>query len=176
MAQLIGLHEDPVDAFSPFEAELRRRLWWHICGLESRGAEEGGARQTSIMEERDIHLPLNLNDCDIRPDMRDPPMPRNGITDLTFVLARWESVRVVHSLFSAKKKYKSIGQRLDSPDLQKEQRLLLAEHKARCEAHYLQYLDQSRPMDWMVMQWIRLMGVRISQHSYSLRTLNLCGR
>ena len=160
MAQLIGLQEDPGDAFSPFEAELRRRLWYHICGLESRGAEEGGARQNSIMEDRDVRLPSNLNDIDLDPQLNDPLKPRSGVTDMTFVLARWESIRTVYNLFRIKKKYKTSGQSLDSAELKAEQQKVIEEHKLRCGTYYLRHLDESRPMDWMCIQWIRLMGVR----------------
>lgn len=159
MAQLIGLHEDPGDAFSPFEAEYRRRLWWHIAGLESRGAEEGGARQNSIMEDRNVRLPTNLNDCDLFPEMKDPPKPRTGVTDATFVLARWESIRTVFALFQAKKKNKATGRALDNPELKEEQRKVIEEHKLRCETYYLRHFDESRPFDWMCTQWIRLMAV-----------------
>ena len=159
MAQLIGLHEDPGDAFSPFEAEYRRRLWWHICGLESRGAEEGGARQTSIMEDRHVRLPSNLNDFDLFPGMTDPPKPRTGITDVTFVLTRCESVRTVYDLFKLKKASKARGQTMDDPGLKSELRNIVDEHKLRCETYYMRHFDESRPLDWMCTQWIRLMAV-----------------
>lgn len=160
MAQLIGLQEDPGDAFPPFEAELRRRLWYQICGLESRGAEEGGARQTSIMEGRSVRLPSNLNDIDLDPDLTDPPKPRTGVTDMTFVLARWESVRTIYDLFRIKKKFKSSPHGVDSAaELKAEQQNVVEEHKLRCGTYYLRHLDESRPMDWMCIQWIRLMGV-----------------
>jgi hypothetical protein len=159
MAQLIGLQEDPGDAFSPFEAEMRRRLWWHICGLESRGAEEGGARQSSIMEDRHVRLPSNLNDYDLDPYLKYPPKPRTGVTDITFALARSESLRTVFDLFKIRKRYKASGLAPDSADLKAEQRKVVDEHKLRCETYYLRHLDGSRSLDWMCIQWIRLMSV-----------------
>lgn len=159
MAQLIGLQEDPGDTFSPFETEMRRRLWWHICGLESRGAEEGGARQTSIIEGGQVRLPSNLNDIDLDADSNTPVKPRTGVTDVTFVLARWESVRLVYNLFQLKKSYKTNGQSVDSPDLKAEQHRVLQEQKLRNETYYLRHLDGSRPMDWMCIHWFELMSV-----------------
>lgn len=36
-SQSFGLHKDGVHwGLSPFEIEMRRRLWWHLCALDSR--------------------------------------------------------------------------------------------------------------------------------------------
>ena len=164
MAQMMGLQQDPEDAFSPFEAEYRRRLWWHICGLESRGAEEGGARQSSIMEESHVRLPSNLNDVDLDPNARDPPQSRTGVTEVTFVLLRWESVRMIQTLMEIKKKHKAKGQ--DAPDVEAfkaDQRKALDEATLRIETYYLRHLHESRPHDWLCIGWIELMMVCI-QH------------
>lgn len=176
MAQLIGLQEDPGDAFSPYESELRRRLWYHISGLESRGAEEGGARQTSIMEDRHVRMPSNLNDDDLYPDMRDPPKPRTGVTDMTFPLTRWESVRTIHEIFMVKQKCRKSEQSLDNEELKVELRKVVEEHKLRCETYYLRHFDDSRPLDWLCTQWIRLMAVCADLYKCSPHLLILGNR
>ena len=159
MAQLIGLQEDPGDKFSPFEAEMRRRLWWHICGLESRGAEEGGARQSSIMENRNVQLPLNLNDVDLNPDSRERPHPRTGVTDITFALIRWDSLRLVQKLMEIKKRHVGGGRSFNGAKLKEEQLKALDEIKARMDTYYKRYFHGSRPLDWLCMRWIELMSV-----------------
>ena len=160
MAQLIGLNEDPDDAFPPFEAQMRRRLWWHICGLESRGAEEGGARQTSIMEDCHVQLPSNLNDFDLKRSSADRVRPRTGVTDMTFVLLRWDSVRLVHSLMEIKKRHKSGRRDIEAASLKEQQNKALEESKLRFQTNYLRHLDESRPYDWLCIRWSELILVR----------------
>ncbi len=44
VAHFLGLHRDPSTfrGVSAFDAEMRRRLWWHLVSLESRAAEDSG--------------------------------------------------------------------------------------------------------------------------------------
>ena len=159
MAQMIGLQHDPDDSFSSFEAEYRRRLWWHICGLESRGAEEGGARRSSIMEDSHVQLPSNLNDVDLDPDARERPKPRTGVTEVTFILLRWESVRMIEGLMEVKKRHKTESQSLDVDALKTDQKKVLDESKLRIETYYQRHLHTSRAYDWLCLRWIELMLV-----------------
>lgn len=40
LAQSLGCHRDGSHFdMSPFECEMRRRLWWHVCILDSRSSE-----------------------------------------------------------------------------------------------------------------------------------------
>ena len=112
------------------------------------------------MEDRHVLLPSNLNDYDLDPYLKYLPKPRTGVTDITFVLSRWESLRTVYDLFKIKKQYKASGLPPDSTDLKSEQRRIVDEHKLRCETYYLRHLDGSRPMDWMCIQWIKLMTIK----------------
>ena len=162
MAQLIGLHQDPGENFPIFEAEYRRRLWWHICGIESRGAEEGASKQTSIMEGRNVRLPANFNDFDLDPDSTDYVQPRSGTTEMTYCLLRWEIIQLVYRLMSLKKTFKMNGK--DDPvALKTEQNKILEEGKLKCETHYLRHLHPSRPYDWLCIGWTEGMLVRKSQ-------------
>lgn len=88
-AQFIKLEQDPEGRYPPFEVEYRRRLWFHLCGLESRTAEEGGSRKYSILKGQTVEMPRNLNDCDLNPRMTVPPRSRDGITDSTFPILRY---------------------------------------------------------------------------------------
>lgn len=159
MAQMIGLQDDPDNVFSPFQVEYRRRLWWHICGLESRGAEEGGARQSSIMEDSHVQLPSNLNDVDLDPDSPERPKPRTGVTEVTFILLRWESVRMIQGLMEVKKKHKASGQAVDIDALKTEQKAVLNESRLRIETFYQRHLHESRAYDWLCLRWIEMMLV-----------------
>ncbi|KAF2769757.1 hypothetical protein EJ03DRAFT_242113, partial [Teratosphaeria nubilosa] len=147
LAQMIHLHQEPAEkGLKPFECELRRRLWFHICQLESRGAEEGGARSTSVMEGSDLRFPANLNDCDLDPQAVEVPVSRIGVTEMTFVRVRWEAQRMVHKLWNIKKQAKGSG---DMSGLRAQQYQFFNEASARLKEEYLDHMDSSRPYDWM---------------------------
>ncbi|KAI0468508.1 fungal-specific transcription factor domain-containing protein [Xylaria cf. heliscus] len=92
IAQSLGLHRDGThfDNISPFDIEMRRRLWWAICVLDLRSAEDQGCELTVVERSFDTRFPLNVNDSDISPEMTDFPPERIGSTDMTFCLIRYE--------------------------------------------------------------------------------------
>lgn len=161
MAQLINLHDDPDGRYSPFETQMRRRLWWHICGLESRAAEEGVARQTSIIEDRNVELPSNLNDIDLEPDMKEPPAPRSGVADTSFLVCRFEVVRLAHSLWAIKKRFKLTGRESEMAAIQHEQRAALNAFRTKMHRDLL-FCDPSRRFDWLILKFYDAMSVRLS--------------
>ncbi|KAI1366238.1 fungal-specific transcription factor domain-containing protein [Xylaria arbuscula] len=92
IAQSLGLHRDGThfDNITPFDIEMRRRLWWAICVLDLRSAEDQGCELTVVERSFDTLFPLNVNDTDISPEMTDFPPERIGSTDMTFCLIRYE--------------------------------------------------------------------------------------
>lgn len=49
IAQTLGLHEECFNKeFSPFEAEMRRRLWWQIVLFDSRMGEMANCKSSSM--------------------------------------------------------------------------------------------------------------------------------
>ncbi|KAI1182146.1 fungal-specific transcription factor domain-containing protein [Nemania serpens] len=92
IAQSLGLHRDGThfDNISPFEIEMRRRLWWTICVLDHRSAEDQGCEMTVVERSFDTRFPLNVNDSDLSPEMTEFPPERIGPTDISFSLIRFE--------------------------------------------------------------------------------------
>ena len=90
-AQAQGLHRDGSNfGLSPYETEMRRRLWWHISLLDARAAEDYGADPTFHEHLFDTRMPMNVNDDEIWPGMKDLPKERTGASDMTFSLVRCE--------------------------------------------------------------------------------------
>ncbi|KAH6988891.1 fungal-specific transcription factor domain-containing protein [Ilyonectria sp. MPI-CAGE-AT-0026] len=89
LAKALSLHrEKPTDAtFAPFEAELRRRLWWSLVILDIRAAEDRGAEASILHGSYDTHLPTNVDDADFGPESSELPVSRTGATDVSFFLA-----------------------------------------------------------------------------------------
>lgn len=67
---------------------MRRRLWLVIIQLDSRAAELSGSGLSIITQPWDTKPPLNVNDCDLYPDMREPPAEQDKATEMMFVLLR----------------------------------------------------------------------------------------
>ena len=95
-ARSAGLHRDPAAlGVSPFEVEMRRRLWWHLCLLDQRASEDQGTSPELLSVPFNVRLPLNVNDDDILPTSTLPVQERIGVTDMTFANIRYESIRAV---------------------------------------------------------------------------------
>ena len=87
----MGLHRDGgSQSLPPFEVEIRRRLWWQIILFDSRVAEWSGAGTSNLSNRWSTRLPLNINDGDLRPDMREPPIEHSGATEMIFYLTKCE--------------------------------------------------------------------------------------
>ncbi|KIV83881.1 hypothetical protein PV11_05869 [Exophiala sideris] len=97
LAQSIGLHRDGACLrLNPFETEMRLRLWWHLCVLESRAPEDQGFQPTVDIMNPDLRLPLNVNDNQLYPDMTRFPVELDGWTEMSFFLIQTESCRLLH--------------------------------------------------------------------------------
>ncbi|CRG90842.1 putative transcriptional regulatory protein C139,03 [Talaromyces islandicus] len=97
LSQSIGLHRDGTSLnLSPFETEMRLRLWWHLCVLDSRAPEDQGFPPTVDLTNQELRLPLNVNDDQIYPDMKNLPAESDGWTEMSFFLIQTKSCRVIH--------------------------------------------------------------------------------
>lgn len=91
IAQRMGLNIDGTTyGLPPFQVEMRRRVWWQIMLLDIRVSELSGAGHSVLGHSWETKLPLNVNDSDLFPDMRDPPLEHPGATEMIFVLQRCE--------------------------------------------------------------------------------------
>ncbi|KUI57087.1 hypothetical protein VP1G_04455 [Cytospora mali] len=92
LSQAIGIHRDSDGlAFSPYEAEMRRRLWSQIIVLDVRAAQDRGTEPMVRQEEYNTIPPTNLNDSDFGPQTTVPlsQLAREGTTDVTFSLCTY---------------------------------------------------------------------------------------
>ncbi|KAB5572516.1 fungal-specific transcription factor domain-containing protein [Coniochaeta sp. 2T2.1] len=92
MATRFGLHRDGAQfGITPFDTEMRRRLWWQIVMFDKRIAEITGSSITALSSSGgDCRLPLNINDTDLNTHAKDPPNPYQGPTEMLFCLTRIE--------------------------------------------------------------------------------------
>jgi len=91
IGQRLGLHRDGTSlGLSIFESEMRRRLWWQIVILDSRSAALSGSGASVMAHLWDTKPHLNINDSDLSPNMREPPLEHTGLTEMTFCMLRLE--------------------------------------------------------------------------------------
>jgi hypothetical protein len=91
-AQCLGIHrESTLAKCTPFEAEMRRRLWWCLMLYDSRMGEKADHKDPVLAPTWDCRLPANCNDSDLWPEMKEPPTPsRSRATEALFVVLRGE--------------------------------------------------------------------------------------
>ncbi|OMP85127.1 putative transcriptional regulatory protein [Diplodia seriata] len=99
IAQQMGLHRDGSHfSLSPFDVEMRRRLWWQICYFDLMVSERCGLECTTMDSAFDTHLPLNVPDQDLSPCTEDPPEPRCEYTEMSCSLIRFELVLLLRRM------------------------------------------------------------------------------
>ena len=155
LAQALGIHRDGTHfGLNPFDTEMRRRLWWQISLLDNRSAEDHGVDPTFTEQFYDTKMPLNLNDDDIYPGMRELPKERVGATEMTFCLIRYEI-----GIFSRRFTFTSPGGVNSFPgpelSLQEKERLIDECHR-KLEQKYLRHCNMELPIYWVAATVARL--------------------
>jgi hypothetical protein len=137
MAQFLGLQRDGshFKDLSFFDIEIRRRVWWGICALDARAAEDQGTELTIVSGSFDTKIPLNINDGDIHPEMKKAPKERDGLTDMSLT-------RVFAEICEISRQMMTPGFWANSISLEDQSRQL-DEIYQKCEDGYLQYTETS---------------------------------
>ena len=106
----------------------------------------------------DTKIPLNINDDDIWPGMTEPPEERIGMTEMSFVLVRYEIGSTIRRL-----SYGTPGMLRACP----KQRGLasVADKESKIEAlekhlhdRFLQYCDPKIPLHWVTYNVAKLVN------------------
>jgi hypothetical protein len=153
MAQTLGLHRDGAhyETLTPYQIEMRRRIWWQVVILDARSSEDHGCDPTIVESITDTLFPLNLNDSDFGPDTVEMPEPRRGSTEMTFSLIRFEISAALRRLIYLPPGIKGkrcmkfqggVGLEMKKEMIQKLQ--------TRLEEQYLKDSDLSVPLYWVV--------------------------
>ena len=160
LAQAQGCHRDGQQfGLSPFETEMRRRLWWQICTLDVRASEDHGSDPTIMEQNFDTRLPLNINDEDISPDMTQAPEEHEGATEMTFDLIRFSVSTTVRRMSYAPPGlgHCKVKSNLTLEDKEKK----IDDLHQYLERKYLKYLDMSIPLHWVAALVARLIMAKM---------------
>ncbi|KEF60647.1 uncharacterized protein A1O9_02208 [Exophiala aquamarina CBS 119918] len=134
MAESMGLHRDGGQlALSPFQAEIRRRLWWHLITRDSRAGEDYGLESTnSLLLTSKVAAPLNVDDVDLSPDMLELPTAKKGWTAMTFSLIHIEIAKAGQRLAEI-----SASSRLSSLESENQRSKIIGEIRGLVEQRVL---------------------------------------
>jgi hypothetical protein len=96
LGRRMGLHRDGASlGLSPFETEMRRRLWWQIFMMDLRSSDSSDIKPSTDLFFTDTKKPLNVEDEDLNPGMANLPPERVGITSVVLTLLRCDIVEAL---------------------------------------------------------------------------------
>ncbi|KAB5559631.1 fungal-specific transcription factor domain-containing protein [Coniochaeta sp. 2T2.1] len=158
IAQSLGLDRDgSMLGVSPFDSEMRRRIWWLLTTHDHHIAELCGLskfRQTDVPHGA-TKWPSNVNDDQLHPGMTTSPTEPDALTDAAFVALRYELASFATSRVA---KFRQLGKCYDdwerylaSQGGSMESDTAVMEMKAHLETKYLRYCDPSQPLHLMTM-------------------------
>ncbi|KAH6666186.1 putative C6 transcription factor [Halenospora varia] len=169
IAQQMGIQsEAALTKCTVFEAEMRRRLWWSLVLFDARISEMADHKNTTLAPTWDCRTPLNVNDTDLQPEMRELPTAQGKSTDALFAVVRSELADFVrHTAFHLdftspvlKPIFKTTQSSLD-PEGDG-----LATLEKTIENKYLKFCDPENPLHFMTIWWARayLAKCRLWEH------------
>lgn len=161
LAQALGVHRDGQKfGLSPFQTEMRRRLWWQICTLDVRASEDHGCDPSIIDQSYDTKFPLNINDEDLTISMKDPPEEHEGATQMTFDLIRYSVSTTVRRLSYSPPGPGPCQSRAAVLSLEDKERMIEDLHQY-IENKYLRHCDTTIPLHWVAATVARLIMAKM---------------
>lgn len=159
MALKLCLHIDSDHTpLSPFETEMGRRVWWHICVLDIRTAEDEGCVPYIRDSFFDCRLPANVDDINLDPRMSVKPIMQAGRTEMLFSLVRFEVSYFTRRIVFPDKFCLENGHKVLSP---REKCEAIDQFQQSIEIKYLMYCDKGVPLDFVTSVSTRLILVRL---------------
>ena len=151
------MHRDGTNfRLSPFESEIRRRLWGYLCAIDSRAAEDHGISLSTSDGDSDTRLPVNVDDNELFPDMQELPLGRTKWTDISFSLTMMEISRALSRLYRTADASSSGSVSSGSPSDQ-----MLTDLTTRLETVYLKYCDSNIPIQNATLLCAKLMVAKL---------------
>ena len=149
IAEAMGLHHNSTtSSFRPFENEMRRRLWWQLCDLDSHATEDWASNPLMTANSFNTRLPLHINDEDIGLNSVEVT-EKEGYTDMTFVL-------ICHEVLVAMREFADIPGSIVEPSQTRSQEVevwnvdSVIKMQRHIKERYLRHLNLTRPFHWFI--------------------------
>ncbi|KEF59482.1 uncharacterized protein A1O9_04326 [Exophiala aquamarina CBS 119918] len=170
IAQRMGIQSEATLAKLPaLEAEMRRRLWWALVLFDTRVSETTNHGEVTLGPTWDCKIPLNVNDSDLRPGMKEPRAFQGTTTDALFA--------VVRSKLGDFLRYNTLHLDITNPVLKQIARPSQSDSisgetddisrlEAEIEAKYLKFCDEENPLHFLTIWTTRaqLAKWRLMEH------------
>ena len=147
-AERCGLHRDgTLLGLSPYETERRRRLWWQLQHIDLALGVKSGSFSLTITAPWDSELPLNIEDEDINPQMRETPKERHGLTAMSQCLTTYWILYEQRSFCRADGSKMGLTWIADKSLSRAEKEMLINRLETGLNQRYIQFCDPIRPLD-----------------------------
>jgi hypothetical protein len=158
IAEGMGMHIDGTFlGLSPFETEIRRRIWWQLRLHDIRAAELSGQAKLRDLEVDDTSAkqPGNINDADLDPTMPQPAVESTRATEMIWCMLRTELASFAASQKARLRKQGKAAFSSDEIAIMKVDvkvtEVLFKELEDLIETRYLRFCDPSQPLQLMAM-------------------------
>ncbi|KAJ5665828.1 uncharacterized protein N7477_008276 [Penicillium maclennaniae] len=139
--------------YNPIEAEMARRLWWSFKIFDTRIGELADYRNAALAPTWDCKPPLNVNDADLRSEMKRAPLVMNTTSEALFVVVRSELCEFVrHAKFHLDSHSPNFASGVSDA-----QQRLSPEHselnglESMIEEKYLKFCNAENPLHYMTI-------------------------
>ena len=157
VAEGMGMRVDgALLGLSPFETEIRRRIWWQIKMHDFRAAELSGQKKFEGFEinETSPKRPGNINDTSLYPSMTEPAVESDRPTEMTWCVFRSDlTTFAVTQKAKLRQQSKSMLTSEEFPALDdlKLKDDFVAQQQDFIETKYIRYCDPSQPLQLLLM-------------------------
>ena len=134
---------------SPFDSEMRRRLWWHMNSKDVRAAEDHGITISNFDPSSDISYPLNVDDSELYPTMKELPVVEPKWSETTFSLISIETNHALQRLYQMASPFNT----LPSESTRKE----VVDHLREHIENYLKHCNPDIPIQRATILFARLL-------------------
>ena len=151
IAQRMGIHRDGEElGSSPYDVQMKRRLFYQLLPLDAVASQMSGTVTPIIPGSWDTKTPLNVDDSQIWPGMKDKPIEQKCATDMIFCLSRY---CVGKSFLAAAKSSTGTGswEFKDHRDAEK----AIREAECEVEEKYIRYCDVVNPLHFLTVAMAR---------------------
>lgn len=179
IAQRMGIHsESALAKCTIFEAEMRRRLWWSLVFFDTRIGEITNSKNLTLDPTWDCSIPLNVNDSELRPEMKELPVIQGKSTEAFFVVVRSELGEFIrHSEFHlnfSNPALKPISKFFQDESCSEAGEIIKLQEMI--EDQYLKYCDEENPIHhitaWTARAWIAKCRLLDHHSKYSISSVH----
>ena len=152
-----GVHRDgSFFGLEEFEAEMRRRLWWHLVLMDNDLSEDHGVDPLVHKSSFDSKMPTNINDDEFGPDIKTSLVSRNCFTEMTPTIVRFEIAKRARKLLYTPPGRQSVQSGDRDESLQTNENIV-AELQKYLDYRYLQYCDSNVAIQYSTIVLARSM-------------------